>query len=118
MKIKSETLGMRLRRAREFNRLSQKEVEEKTGISNVNISRYETDQTSPGLDTLKLLADTYGVSLDWIFGVTDKPDRVIPEELKEIGYEWVSVIRECRSSGLSPDHIKKIIQAVAGKEPR
>ncbi len=113
--MKGETLGMRLRRARELKRFSQKEVEEKIKISNVNISRYETDQTSPNLDTLKKLADIYQVSLDWIFGITDKPDRIISKELKDLGYEWVSVIEECRASGLSPAHMKEIVKAITRK---
>lgn len=121
MKKRTETLGMRLRRAREMSGLNQLRVEEITGIKNANLSKYELDQTSPGLDTLKTLADTYEVSLDWIFGVTDKPDRVISQELKDLGFEWVSVIDKCRSSGLTPTQVKNLLDAVEAinrKNPR
>jgi transcriptional regulator with XRE-family HTH domain len=112
MKKKVETLGLRLRHARELSGYSQLEVEKITGINNANISKYELDQTSPGLETLKKLADTYGVSLDWIFGITDKPDRIISKELQDLGFEWVSVIDKCRASGLTPEQVKNLIDAI------
>jgi transcriptional regulator with XRE-family HTH domain len=107
--MNKETLGMRLKRARDLMRLSQLEVEEQTGINNANLSRYEKDTTSPNLDTLKILANFYKVSLDWLFGVTDKPNRVTSDELKEYGIEWVELRKDAVAAGLSADDVREII---------
>jgi transcriptional regulator with XRE-family HTH domain len=66
------TLGSRLRKARERKRISQTRVFELIGINNKTLSRYENDGTEPDAKTLKALADLYHVSLDWIYGRNEK----------------------------------------------
>jgi len=111
--MKKETLGMRLKQAREFNRLTQRQVEEETGVSNTNLSKYESDITSPGFETLRLLADFYNVSTDWFFGITNKPNRILPDELKEYDIKWVSLVSKCKKSGLSPEQVEQIIDVIS-----
>lgn len=62
----------RLKQAREDKRLSQIEVEADTGIKRTNLSRYETGQREPDIETIGKLANYYGVSLDWLFGNVKK----------------------------------------------
>jgi transcriptional regulator with XRE-family HTH domain len=59
-------LGNRLRQAREDANLSQIQVKEITKINNKTLSNYENNVSSPDPFTLKLLADLYGVTTDWI----------------------------------------------------
>jgi transcriptional regulator with XRE-family HTH domain len=59
-------LGDRLRQIREQSKLSQIQVKERTGINNKTLSNYENNISSPDPYTLKVLADLYEVSTDWI----------------------------------------------------
>ena len=60
-------LGKKLKELRKAERLTQRELAEKLGISRVNYTRYETDVVRPDYETLLLLADFYNVSLDELF---------------------------------------------------
>jgi transcriptional regulator with XRE-family HTH domain len=64
------TLGDNLRNAREEKNLTQVEVSRKTGIHNKTISNYENNVSSPDPDTLKLFADIYETSVDYLLGRT------------------------------------------------
>ena len=59
-------LGDRLRQIREHSKLSQIQVKEQTGINNKTLSNYENNVSSPDPYTLKILADLYKVSTDWL----------------------------------------------------
>lgn len=59
-------LGDRLRQARENNSFSQIYVKNCTGINNKTLSNYEKNVSSPDPYTLKILADFYGVTTDWL----------------------------------------------------
>ncbi|KZE80297.1 MULTISPECIES: helix-turn-helix domain-containing protein [Paenibacillus] len=60
------TVSERLRYARERINFKQKDVSERTGINNKTLSRYENGGSEPDINTLRVLADLYEVSLDWI----------------------------------------------------
>lgn len=61
-----ETLGDRLRLARQKAGLKQMQVKERTRIHNKTLSGYENGVSEPDLSTLTILADLYGVSLQWL----------------------------------------------------
>lgn len=63
-----ESFPSRLKKARENTGFTQSEVEKETGIYQTAISRYENGTREPDIETLGVLADFYGVSLDWLFG--------------------------------------------------
>ncbi len=66
MEQRNETIGTRLKLARNNKKLTIPQVSEKTGISKGNLSVIENDKTKPSADALALLSDLYGVSVDWI----------------------------------------------------
>lgn len=59
----------KLRRERDFTQVF---VQMKTGIDQSMLSKYETGERLPPIDVLLLLADFYGVSLDYILCRTEK----------------------------------------------
>lgn len=65
-----EIFPARIKKARLEAGYSQKQVEEITGISQSNLSKYENGQLEPGLETLGTLAQFYNVSITWLLGVT------------------------------------------------
>ena len=58
----------RLRQARKNKGITQKELENLTGIDNANISKYEKGDLTPGILILIILASKLNVSLDWLCG--------------------------------------------------
>lgn len=67
----------KLTRLREQNRISQSELAERLNVSRQAISRWEGSRTSPTVDTLKVLAKIYGVTVDWLLNdeETEFPQR-------------------------------------------
>lgn len=86
---KMSVLGDRLRAAREKKGLSQIEVFRRIKINNKTLSRYENGGTEPDIDTLKLLAELYDVSINYLTGFDEderkektKEELIIEEKMK------------------------------------
>lgn len=56
----------RLRLLRESRGLSQQQLAEQIGSTQQNIHRYERDLSSPDIATLKILADFFETSIDYL----------------------------------------------------
>lgn len=82
-------IGERLRKARERKKLKQTQVKDRTGINNKTLSGYENGVSEPDSETLKVLAELYEVSIDWIHGRDKKgstyalPESVYDQIIKE-----------------------------------
>lgn len=72
-------LPERLRALREKLNISQAKLAEEIGVSQVSVNRYETGKITPPAETLLWYADRFDVSLDYIFGRTEKPQGKIYE---------------------------------------
>lgn len=72
------TLGDRLRERREKFGKTQLDAAKLLGISNVQLSRYESGDRRPDPDTLGRFAECYHTTTDFLLGRTDdpSPDRV------------------------------------------
>lgn len=68
-----EIVGERLRALRDGVKLSQAKIAAMVGTSQVSINRYENGTGAPPLKTLLWYADYFDISMDYIFGRTDKP---------------------------------------------
>ena len=64
-------LGKRLKELREENNFTQKQVAEMLGINSVTYLHYEKEQREPPLSLLADIAKLYGVSVDYILGLSD-----------------------------------------------
>lgn len=63
-----------LRKLRRERGLTQIGLQMKTGIEQALLSKYETGDRIPPTDALIILADFYGVSIDYILCRTDNPE--------------------------------------------
>ena len=78
-----EEIGQRLREVRLFNKLEQTELAIQAGLSQAIISQYEKGLTEVSLSFIKFLADSYGVSGDWlIFGTGGTPYDKAQKEIE------------------------------------
>lgn len=60
-----------IRILREEKRISQQKLGEIIGISQQSVNKYENHNIEPDINTLKLLADYFDTSVDFIIGYTD-----------------------------------------------
>ena len=63
----------RLKELRFYKEKTQLQVQMETGIEQALLSKYENGVRIPPTETLIILADYYGVSMDYIMGRTDNP---------------------------------------------
>jgi len=66
-------VAQRMKLLRESIKVSQNKLAELSESTQSSINRYENDQTVPPLELLLWYADYFDVSMDYIFGRTDKP---------------------------------------------
>ena len=70
------TVGQNIQKLRKKLGLSQEGLAEKLFLTRQTVSQWETDQTVPTLDNIKLLKDVFGVSTDEILGFNVRPEAV------------------------------------------
>ena len=66
-----QALSMRLRMGRAAKHLTQTESARRAKISQAALSLQEKGTSEPGAIAIKRLAAVYGVSSDWLLGLTD-----------------------------------------------
>lgn len=66
-------LPTRLQELRKAKGLTQKQMGEIIGINERNFRRYEAGQVDPYTSVTELIADFFGVSVDYLLGRTDDP---------------------------------------------
>lgn len=64
----AESFPSKLKKARENTGFTQREVEKETLVKQSTLASYEIGRTQPDIETLGILADFYGVSVDWLIG--------------------------------------------------
>ena len=72
-------IGERLKGLRNSTKLSQKELSKNLGITQSAVNRYENSQSEASYKNLLLYADYFDVSMDYIYGRTDKPQGKLYE---------------------------------------
>ena len=112
-------VGDRLRTLRESVKLSQKKIANMIGISQVSMNRYETGGSEPTFKTLLWYADYFDVSLDYIFGRTEKPQGELYEykpKIAEDSEEMRRFIEMCFDPN-SPmnDRLKQTLISILGE---
>lgn len=73
-------LGDRIKYLREKRELTQKEVSKRTGLTIVQISRYENNERKPDPEALAQLVDALDTNADYLLGRIDDPSSAINEK--------------------------------------
>ena len=66
-----KNFGEILKEHRVIRNLTLKEIENKTGINNGSLSRWERNEVLPSIDACIRLADFYGISVDELLGISN-----------------------------------------------
>jgi transcriptional regulator with XRE-family HTH domain len=100
-------IGEKLRKLREQKNLTMREVAEAIEIDYTYISKIENGKI-PSLEKLKKLCHLYDVQLSTLFG----NEINIANELKDAGVKWITFGEEMEKRDLTPDEIKKLLDAL------
>jgi len=95
----------RLRQLRVQNNFSQAEIGQLSGINKIDISRYERGVSRPSADKLKKLADSLGVSSDFLLGGSENNAAVAHFEDRELLKMFQEVAK-------LPDNDKNVIKSL------
>ena len=80
----TEALSQKLKTARKKTGFTQREVAKETNISQPVLALYETGKRNPDAENLGILADFYGVSVDWLLGTNGgKNQEISKDEIKQ-----------------------------------
>jgi transcriptional regulator with XRE-family HTH domain len=120
-------IGDRLREMREQRKLSQGDIEKRTGLLRCYISRVENGHTVPAIETLEKLARALECPLYQLFYDGEEPPK-LPEVLKRKSSDrtaWGSAGKEARYLsklrrllGASDEGSRKLILHMAQKMAR
>jgi len=94
-------LGERLKGLRETRKLSQGDIEQRTGMLRCYVSRVENNHTVPSVQTLEKWAKALGIELYQLFYSGDGkpvPEKVAPPSTRGVGAELTDIFRR-----LSPE---------------
>lgn len=69
------TFSERLVQLRKEKNITQKQLANELNLSEVGIQNYEGERRKPAYDVLIALADYFDVSLDYLVGRSDEPER-------------------------------------------
>lgn len=85
--------------------LSQEALAEKLGVSRQAVSKWETGESDPEISKLKLLAEIFGVSVDWLLSEEDskerKPQDTASESQVHAAPEWLENL---------PGHLRNLVK--------
>jgi len=66
----TEVFAPRLKAAREYHGIKQRDVADSLSISESTYSNYESGRRIPQIETIVMLAKLYEVTTDWLLGLT------------------------------------------------
>ena len=78
-----ETIGERLKKIRQDEKMTQPDLAKLLGVEPPAISKYETDRVPIPQETIKQLSTIFNVSSDYLLGLTDIPKHDEVKTLKQ-----------------------------------
>jgi len=84
----SSTIGARLREARNNKGMTQQKVADILGVTRSVISKYESEINDPSTDNVRVMAEAYGVSPNFIYGKDEAEHDPKPS------FDWTIILRQ------------------------
>ena len=75
MMFDKKLFGSHIRDLRLANELKQEDLGNALSVTKATISRIESGDRAPSLESMLALADYFNVSLDYLVGRSDEPER-------------------------------------------
>ena len=99
-------ISTRITAAREHLGISKAEASRRLNLSKIGYCRYEYGERTPSLQTLEVIAQCFGTSVDYLTGKTDEiaPDKIVID--RNTNPEFFSLVNSL--SGFSVEQLKRI----------
>jgi transcriptional regulator with XRE-family HTH domain len=78
-----KVLGARIKRLRNENKMTQKQLSERLSISESAVGMYERDEREPSFEILVQLSEMFKVTVDYLLGRTDSPNGTVSQKKEE-----------------------------------
>lgn len=101
-----KNISKKIKELRLKRKLTLEELGNRINFNFSNLSKIERGVRDPTIELLEKLAEFYDLPITYFFG----EQQEVPEELKQYGVEWVSVVEEAVNKDLTPDEIKAVIE--------
>ena len=75
--------GDRIALQRDKRGMTQEDLSSKLGITRAALSHYEKNRREPDSDTLNKIADFFTISIDYLLGRTDEPNREFEPNIRD-----------------------------------
>lgn len=109
-------LPERIKKLRKQSGLSQYSFARDLGVSQSLVAQWESGKREPGVNSLVKIADYFHVTLDYLFGRTDRPDAYMIEKEKlpaELADSGVKSVVKLGSAALSEEEVEAIRRLLA-----
>lgn len=117
--------GIKLKELRLEKGLNQEQLGKLFHVKKAAISKWENGNTSPDENTINNIADYFDVSIDYLYGRTNKrqPHHLTKEDIVKIapeykwlfdeeGLEYVELIEEMKAEDIPPEAIKELVETI------
>ena len=108
-----DTIGERITKARLRLNMNQKELCEKTGITESTLSRFERGLREPRASAIKELSKALEVSFDYLMGATEVMEKCDVDETKE--FEITEVL-DFTENALKNQHVRHCGKPIAKED--
>lgn len=108
-------IGTRLRRLREEKKLSQGDIEERTGLLRCYISRVENGHTIPSIETLERLSSALDIPLYQLFYEGDEPPP-LPNLTRRKGTEELALDEESQKELHFFEKVRRLLGRIDEKD--
>lgn len=75
--------GHRIAGLRDERKLTQEELANKVGITRAALSHYENNRREPDYETIRNIADFFGVSIDYLMGRSDVTGSQLEKDVRD-----------------------------------
>lgn len=99
-------LGNKVREIRQKHGHTLEELGDKLSFNPSNLSKIERGIRKPTIELIEQIAKLYDVPLSYFFG----EEAEMPDELRELGAEWITFVEEMEEKNITPDEIKAIME--------
>lgn len=96
----------RLKILREENKLLQKELAEKLGVSRYTIVRYESGKIKPDIENVIQLSKIFDCTSDYLLGISDEKIKRPPEK------DFILVVDKAKKDNITADEMVKILDLI------
>ena len=105
---------IRLKELREERRLSQDGLALKLNVSQSTISAYEIGDRTPDLETLIAIAQFFGVSLDYLAGLSDLKHQIRQSDLTSKELEHLHIYHQL--SDMDKEKVSSYIDGLQSRQ--